>query len=64
MGRANAPTPALFVKLRNIGLVLAAISGALLTSPVALPAVVTTIAGYIGVAGTVASAISQLTVKG
>ena len=64
VGRANAPTPNFFVKLRNIGLALAAISGALLASPIALPALVTTIAGYLGVAATVASAISQITVKG
>lgn len=64
IGRANADTPAFFVKLRNIGLALAAVSAALLASPVALPAIVTTIAGYIGVAGAVAGAVSQITVKG
>ena len=42
----------------------AAISAALLASPVALPALVTTIASYLGVAATVASAISQVAVKG
>ncbi|WP_332732956.1 hypothetical protein [Flavihumibacter sp.] len=62
--RATAPTPGLFVKLRNIALALAAVSGALLASPVALPAIITTIAGYLGVAATVASAVSQIAVKG
>lgn len=62
--RAVAETPVFFVKLRNIGLVLAGISGALLASPVTLPAVVITIASYLGVAATVASAVSQVAVKG
>jgi hypothetical protein len=52
------------LKLRDIGLALAAVSVALLASPVALPAIVSTIAGYIGVTGAVASAVSQVTVKG
>ena len=62
--RATSPTPGIFVKLRNIALALAAVSGALLASPVALPAIITTIAGYLGVAATVASAVSQIAVKG
>lgn len=61
--RATAQTPGFFVKLRNIGMALAAISAALLASPVTLPAIVTTIASYLGVAATVASAVSQVAVK-
>ena len=62
--RAASPTPTFFQKLRNIGLALAAISAAIMTAPVALPAIVTTIAGYIAVAGTVLSGVSQITVTG
>jgi hypothetical protein len=62
--RATAETPKFFLKLRNIGLALAGISAALLASPVALPAIITTIASYMGVAATVASAVSQVAVKG
>ena len=62
--RASMPTPALFTKIRNIGLLLAAVSSALLAAPVTLPAVVTTIAGYLAVASGVASAVSQVAVKG
>ena len=62
--RAMAETPAFFIKLRNIGMALAAVSAALLASPVALPAIVSTIASYLGVAATVASAVSQVAVKG
>ncbi len=62
--RAVSPTPTFFQKLRNIGLALAAISAAIIASPVALPAIVVTIAGYLAVAGTVLSAVSQVTVPG
>ncbi|HEV3224133.1 MAG TPA: hypothetical protein VGZ90_14705 [Puia sp.] len=50
--------------MRNIGLALAAISGAIIAAPVALPAIVITIAGYLAVAGTVLSGVSQITVTG
>jgi len=62
--RAVSPTPTFFQKLRNIGLALAAISAAIIAAPVALPAIVTTIAGYLAVAGTVLSSVSQITVPG
>ncbi|RXK81743.1 hypothetical protein [Filimonas effusa] len=62
--RAQAETPQFFKKLRTIGLVLAAASAALLTAPVSLPAAVTTIAGYLAVAGGVATAVSQVAVEG
>lgn len=63
MERIAAPTPKFFKTLKTIGITLAAVSGALLAAPVALPAVITTIAGYLAVAGTVATAISQVTVE-
>ena len=59
--RAKAPTPKFFKVLRNIGLVLVAVGGTILTAPVALPVIVTSVAGYLAVAGGVLSAISQLT---
>lgn len=61
--RAKAPMPPFFKKLRNAGLALAAISAALLASPVALPLIVTQAAGYITLAGGVIGAVSQLTVQ-
>jgi len=57
------PTPSFFKKIRNIGLALAAISATILTAPVALPALVVQIAGYLAVAGGVMSTISQSAVK-
>ncbi|HEY2649484.1 MAG TPA: hypothetical protein VGI38_09815 [Puia sp.] len=62
--RVASPTPTFFQKLRNIGLALAAISAAIIAAPVALPAIVTTIASYLAVAGTVLSAVSQITIPG
>jgi uncharacterized membrane protein YeiH len=60
--RAQAPTPKFFKLLRTIGLAMLAVSGALLSAPVALPAVIVTVAGYTAVAGGVLSAVSQITV--
>ena len=62
--RAVSPTPSFFQKLRNIGLALAGISAAIIASPISLPAIVFTIASYLGVAGTVLGAVSQITVPG
>ncbi|KGD66904.1 hypothetical protein [Flavobacterium aquatile] len=59
--RAKAPTPKFFKVLRNVGLALAAVGGTILAAPIALPVVVTTIGGYLAVAGGVVSAVSQLT---
>lgn len=61
--RAAAPTPRFFKILKVIGLTLAAASGTLLAAPIALPAIVTTIAGYVAVASTVVTAVSQVTVE-
>ncbi|MFT6638818.1 MAG: hypothetical protein ACJAYP_001404 [Flavobacterium sp.] len=60
--RATAPTPKFFKVLRTIGLTLAAVGGTILAAPVALPALVITIGGYVAVAGGVLTAASQLTV--
>ncbi len=61
--RAKAPTPKFFKVLRNIGLALAAVGGTVLAAPIALPVVVTSVAGYLAVAGGVLSAVSQLTTE-
>jgi hypothetical protein len=61
--RAKAPTPKFFRVLRTIGLSLAAVGATILAAPVALPAVITTIGGYLVVAGGVASAVSQAAVE-
>ncbi len=59
--RAKAPTPKFFKVLRNIGLALTAVGGTILAAPIALPIVVSSIGGYLAVAGGVLSAVSQIT---
>lgn len=59
--RAKAPMPKFFKVLRNIGLALASVGGTVATAPVALPLIVSSIGGYLVVAGGVLSAVSQLT---
>jgi uncharacterized membrane protein HdeD (DUF308 family) len=61
INRAKAPTPKFFKVLRTVGLALAAVGGTILAAPVALPMVLTTVGGYLAVAGGVVSAVSQLT---
>lgn len=60
--RVKAPTPRFFKRLRTIGLTLAAVGGAILTAPVAVPAGLVTIAGYVAMAGGVMTAVSQTAV--
>ena len=60
--RIQSPTPKLFQWLRNIGLVLAAVGGVLLASPIELPEWLNNLGGYLTVAGGVLGAVSQLTV--
>ncbi len=59
--RVKAPTPNFFKVLRSIGLGLAAVGGTILAAPIALPVVITSIGGYLAVAGSVVSAVSQVT---
>lgn len=59
--RVRAPTPKFFKVLRSIGLGLAAVGGTILATPIALPVVITSIGGYLAVAGSVVSAVSQVT---
>jgi ABC-type xylose transport system permease subunit len=57
--RLKAPTPKFFKILRNVGLGLAAAGGVIVASPIAIPTLIVTIGGYLIVAGSVATAISQ-----
>jgi hypothetical protein len=57
--RLKAKTPTFYRKLRNIGLGLAAAGAVLISAPIAIPAILVTIGGYLIVAGTVVTAVSQ-----
>lgn len=61
--RMEQPTPRFFRTLRNIGIALTAAGGAIIAAPVVLPAALVTLAGYITVAGTVATVVSQSVIK-
>ena len=61
--RYKKPTPNFFRVLRNIGIALATAGGAIIAAPVSIPATLVTIATYMTVAGTVATAVSQAVIK-
>lgn len=61
--RCKADTPPFFKKMRLVGLALAAVGGVLVAAPIALPAAIVTAGGYLIVAGSVATAVSQVAVK-
>jgi len=60
--RYKKPTPKFFKTLRNIGIALATAGGAIIAAPISMPTIVVTIATYMTVAGTVATAVSQAVV--
>ncbi|RTQ45470.1 hypothetical protein EJV47_25375 [Hymenobacter gummosus] len=62
LDRVTLPTPRFFRKVRMIGAALAAVGGIIATAPVALPAVMVTIGGYLVLAGSVAAAVSSVAV--
>lgn len=62
--RAEKRSPKFFRKLQHISIACAAISAAILTAPVALPAALVTASGYLATAAAVAAALSKLTVEG
>jgi hypothetical protein len=58
-----AKTPNFWIKVRNLSITIGTIGGILLSSPVALPPLVLSIAGYLVTAGTIGATLSQLTVQ-
>lgn len=63
INRLQQPTPPFFQKIRNIGLLIAALGTSILASPVVLPVLLVNIAGYVVVAGGVMSAVGQAAMK-
>ena len=57
--RFLSPTPKFHRIVRNIGLGLAAAGGAILASPVVLPTAIVSLASYLILGGTIASAVAQ-----
>ena len=61
--RYKKSTTRFFKILRNIGIALATAGGAIIAAPITIPSLVVTIATYMTVVGTVATAVSQAVVK-
>ena len=61
--RVKAPTPKWFKIVRTIGITLTAVGGAILAAPVAIPATVVTVAGYLVLGGTIATAVAQTAIQ-
>jgi len=57
-----SPTPKFFKTLRTIGLVIGLVGGAILASPVVLPAAIVTVGGYLALAGSIVTGVSQTAV--
>ena len=60
--RVKAPTPKFFKIVRTIGIGLAVAGGTIIASPIGVPAVVVSVAGYVLLAGSVMTAVSQTAV--
>jgi hypothetical protein len=60
--RMVAPTPKFFRLLRTIGVVVGLVGASILASPVALPAVVVAVGGYLALAGSIVTGLSQTAV--
>lgn len=63
VSRIQQPTPKWFRIVRNIGLALSAVGGVLVAAPVALPAAVVSVGGYLLLGGSIIGAVSQTAVS-
>ena len=61
--RVVAPTPKFFKLLRTIGVIVGLVGATLLTAPVALPAALVSIGGYLALAGSIVTGVSQTAVS-
>ena len=61
--RVVAPTPKFFRLLRTIGIMIGLVGGAILASPVVLPAAVVSVGGYLVLAGSIVTGVSQTAVE-
>ena len=63
VSRIQEPTPKWFRIVRNLGLALSAVGGVLVAAPVALPAGIVTVGGYLLLGGSIIGAVSQTAVS-
>ena len=60
--RWNEKTPKFWKRIQRWAIITGTVAGIIIAAPVALPAAVITVAGYVATAGTVAATLAQLTV--
>lgn len=63
VSRVQQPTPKWFRIVRNLGLALSAVGGVLVAAPVALPATVVAVGGYLLLGGSIIGAVSQTAIS-
>jgi len=61
--RWKSKTPSFWKKVQRIGLIAGGIGAVIIASPIALPAAIASVGGYLALAGSVAATLSQLTVE-
>lgn len=61
--RVLEPTPKWFRIVRNLGLALSAVGGVIVAAPVALPATVVAVGGYLLLGGSIIGAVSQTAIS-
>lgn len=61
--RWKSETPSFWKKIQRIGLIAGGIGTVIIASPIALPAVLASVGGYLALAGSVTATLSQLTVE-
>lgn len=61
--RWKSETPSFWKKVQRIGLIAGGLGAVIIASPIALPAAIVSIGGYLTLAGSVAATLSQLTVE-
>lgn len=59
--RWQSKTPTFWKKIQKLGLAAGAVGGVLIAAPIALPATLITLGGYLVTAGAVTAALAQLT---
>jgi len=59
--RWNSKTPTFWKKVQKIGVACGIVGAAIVSAPIALPAAIVSVSGYLIVAGSMTAALSQLT---
>jgi hypothetical protein len=61
--RWKSSTPKFWKKIQRAGVIIGGLGATILAAPIAIPAALTSIAGYLVLAGSLTATLSQLTVE-